>query len=45
MNVRSPFEDWQTFGLVFENLCVRDLTVYSRALEGVSPTPVRCLAP
>lgn len=41
MNVRSLFEDWQTFGLVFENLCVRDLTVYARALEGVSPTPVR----
>lgn len=41
MNVQSLIDDWQTFGLVFENLCVRDITVYARALEGASSTPVR----
>lgn len=34
-------EDWQTFGLVFENLCLRDLTVYARAHELARPVPVR----
>lgn len=35
------FDDWQTFGLVFENLCIRDLLVYASALE-LSPThPVK----
>lgn len=41
MGVQSLIGDWQTFGLVFENLCMRDLTVYARALEGASPVPVR----
>lgn len=27
--------DWQTFGLVFENLVIRDLLVYARALPDV----------
>lgn len=32
--------DWQTFGLVFENLCVRDLSVYARTLELLDDVPV-----
>lgn len=32
MNEKSLMEDWQTFGLVFENLCMRDLAVYAQAL-------------
>lgn len=34
-------DDWQTFGLIFENLCIRDLSVYARALSNVSSEPVR----
>lgn len=34
-------QDWQTFGLVFENLCMRDLDVYARALPNASACPVR----
>lgn len=41
MNERSLLEDWQTFGLVFENMCVRDLSVYAGALEGAQSTPLR----
>ncbi|OUP11021.1 DUF4143 domain-containing protein [Collinsella sp. An2] len=33
--------DWQTFGLLFESLCMRDLTVYARALPNVGFEPVR----
>ena len=33
--------DWQTFGLVLENLCVRDLSVYARTLELLDDVPVR----
>ena len=33
--------DWQTFGLVFESMAMRDLTVYARALELSDGTPVR----
>lgn len=33
--------DWQTLGLVFENLCMRDLLVYARALPDVGYEPVR----
>lgn len=40
MSPDSLLEDWQTFGLVFENLCMRDLTVYARALENARPDPV-----
>ncbi len=35
------FEDWQTFGLVFKNLCMRDLQVYAHALENAADIPVR----
>ena len=41
MAVDSLLRDWQTFGLVFENLCMRDLLVYARALPGIGLEPVR----
>ena len=41
MSVQSLIDDWQTFGLVFENLCMRDLGVYTRALRGAKPVPIR----
>ncbi|WP_139651346.1 ATP-binding protein [Raoultibacter phocaeensis] len=41
MNERSILEDWQTFGLIFENLCIRDLSVYARALNEAASTPIR----
>ncbi|MCH3968845.1 MAG: DUF4143 domain-containing protein [Atopobiaceae bacterium] len=40
MSERSLRDDWQTFGLVFENLCMRDLIVYGRALPDASASPV-----
>ncbi len=33
-------DDWRTFGLVYENLCVRDLSVYAQALPA-GPAEVR----
>lgn len=33
--------DWQTFGLAFENLAMRDLEVYARALPDIGPEPIR----
>lgn len=41
MSARSMLEDWQTFGLVFENMCMRDLMVYAQALELAGDVPVR----
>lgn len=41
MTPAALLEDWQTFGLVFENLCMRDLQVYARALPNPSLTPLR----
>lgn len=41
MGVDSLMSDWQTFGMIFENLCMRDLLVYASALDGVSQEPVR----
>lgn len=41
MGARSLREDWQTLGLVFENLCMRDLLVYAQALPDVGFEPVR----
>lgn len=32
--------DWQTFGLAFENLCMRDLDVYARALPDAGANPL-----
>ncbi len=34
-------EDAQTFGLVFENLCMRDLDVYARSIPEASAHPVK----
>ena len=34
-------QDWQTFGLVFENLVMRDLDVYARSLDFVVASPIR----
>lgn len=41
MNESSLLQDWQTFGLLFENLCMRDLDVYARAMELADTSPVR----
>lgn len=41
LSVESLLGDWQTFGLVFESLCLRDLAVYARALEMSSNEPLR----
>lgn len=41
MSVGSLEEDWQTFGLVFENMCYRDLSVYARAIGGAGFEPLR----
>ena len=41
MSASSLFEDWQTFGLVFESLVMRDLMVYAEALEDAADVPVR----
>lgn len=38
-STEALMQDWQTFELVFENLCMRDLDIYARALPdaGVHP--------
>lgn len=41
MSPDALLADWQTFGLVFENLCMRDLSVYAGALEYAADVPVR----
>ncbi|MBT1161473.1 MULTISPECIES: ATP-binding protein [Bifidobacterium] len=41
MNPSALIDDWQTFGFLFENLCVRDLLVYARALPDIGMEPVR----
>lgn len=41
LSTDALMHDWQTFGLVFENLCIRDLDVYARALPGAGPHPLR----
>ena len=41
MGVGSLLHDWQTFGMMFENLCMRDLLVYASALPSVGFEPVR----
>ncbi|PLS29192.1 ATP-binding protein [Bifidobacterium parmae] len=41
MNPKALIADWQTFGFLFENLCVRDLLVYARALPDIGMEPVR----
>lgn len=41
MSLAALLADWQTFGLVFENMAVRDLSVYARALDLLDDVPVR----
>ena len=41
MSPTALLADWQTFGLVFENMVVRDLSVYARALDLLDDVPVR----
>lgn len=41
MGTNALLSDWQTLGLVFENLVVRDLQVYARSLPEIATQPVR----
>lgn len=41
MSAKALLDDWQTFGLVFENMAIRDLSVYASALDLFDDTPVR----
>ena len=41
MSPAALLQDWQTFGLVFENLVMRDLDVYARALDYAVSNPLR----
>lgn len=41
MSPSALIDDWQTFGLVFENMAMRDLMVYARSLDLLDSTPVR----
>lgn len=41
MGPDALLRDWQTFGLLFESLCMRDLMVYARALSDIGFEPVR----
>lgn len=41
MGVSALLHDWQTFGLLFESLCMRDLMVYACALPDIGFEPVR----
>lgn len=41
LSSEALLQDWQTFGLVFENLVMRDLDVYARALDYAVTHPLR----
>ena len=41
MSPAALLQDWQTFGLVFENLVMRDLDVYARSLDYAVSNPLR----
>ena len=41
MGDKALRSDWQTLGLAFENLCLRDLLVYASALPDIGSEPVR----
>lgn len=41
MGTEALVDDWQTFGLVFENMAMRDLAVYARSLELLDGVPIR----
>lgn len=40
LGAEALLNDWQTLGLVFENLVMRDLDVYARALPSIGSTPL-----
>ncbi|WP_296009931.1 ATP-binding protein [uncultured Adlercreutzia sp.] len=40
LSSEALLDDWQTLGLAFENLVMRDLDVYARALPSVGHTPL-----
>lgn len=40
MTPMALIDDWQTMGLLFENLCMRDLMVYAGALGNAQANPV-----
>ncbi len=41
MSPDALLRDWQTLGLAFENLCMRDLLVYASSLPDIGFEPVR----
>ncbi|MEC4184809.1 DUF4143 domain-containing protein [Adlercreutzia sp. R21] len=41
LGAEALLNDWQTLGLVFENMVMRDLDVYARALPSIGPAPLR----
>ena len=41
MSPEAFLNDWQTFSLVFENLCMRNLSAYARTLDLLDDVPVR----
>lgn len=41
MDPASLEADWQTFGLIFESMCVRDLLVYASAMTEIGFEPLR----
>lgn len=41
MSPQALLDDWQTFGMVFEAMCMRDLLVYADALDEAADVPVR----
>ena len=41
LSPEALLQDWQTFGLVFESLVMRDLDVYARALDYTVTHPLR----
>ena len=41
MGPKALVHDWQTFGTMFENLCIRDLLVYAQALPDIGFEPIR----
>lgn len=41
LSADALLQNWQTFGLAFENLCMRDIDVYARAAGAVEAEPVK----
>lgn len=41
MGPDALLRDWQTFGLAFENLCMRDIMVYAEAMPDAGLVPIR----